>query len=64
MIIQINSHDALGKLSIVKNYLSVLQSDITLTDNQKKYIGPAYQATEELIAVIKEKSLEAKQGTE
>ncbi|KKR71166.1 MAG: hypothetical protein UU81_C0049G0005 [Microgenomates group bacterium GW2011_GWC1_41_8] len=60
MIIQINSHDALGKLSIVKNYLSVLQSDTSLTDSQKKYIGPAYQATEELIALIKELAMKAK----
>lgn len=61
MIIQLNSHDALGKLSIVKNYLSVLQSDTTLTEAQKKYIGPAYQATEELITMIKDIAIVAKQ---
>ncbi|MBI4137616.1 hypothetical protein HY469_06150 [Candidatus Roizmanbacteria bacterium] len=61
MIIQINSHDVLGKLSIVKNYLSVLQSDTGLTDNQKKYLGPAYQATEELITIIKDLSAKAKE---
>jgi hypothetical protein len=54
MNIQLNSHDALGKLSIVKNYLSVLQSDETLSESQKKLITPALQSSQELIDQIKE----------
>lgn len=54
MIVQLNSHDALGKLSIIKNYLSVLQSDETLSEDQKKLIIPAVSSTQELINQVKE----------
>ena len=55
MTIQLNAHDVLGKLSVVKNYLSVLRQDQTLTDSQKKLITPAYAAAQELIDMVKEK---------
>ena len=59
MIIQINSHDVLGKLSIIKNYLSVLRSDESLNEGQRKLIAPAYQSTQELIDQVKELALSA-----
>ena len=55
MTIQLDSHDALGKLSVVKNYLSVLKQDQTLTDSQENLITPAYDAVQELIDMVKEK---------
>ena len=57
MTIQLNPHDVLGKLSVVKNYLSVLRQDQTLTDSQKKLITPAYDAAQELIDMVKDIAL-------
>jgi len=54
--ITLDSHDLLGKLSIVKNYLSVVSGD-TLTVEQKKYIQQAAVTTEALIALVKEKTV-------
>ena len=61
MIISVNSHDVLGKLSITKNYLSVLQNDETLSDEQKKLIVPAAESTQSLIDQVKELAVKEKE---
>lgn len=48
-IINIESHDVLGKLSVIKNSLSVAQED---TD-KNKFIQIALTANQELIDLIK-----------
>lgn len=58
--IVINSHNFLGKLSVIKNYLFVVLESISKdkTESHKKakdYLQKAYQANEELIALIKQK---------
>ena len=62
MIISINSHDVLGKLSIIKNYLCVLTNEETTTDPQRKLIAPAAQSAQELIDEVKQKAQQAKQN--
>ncbi len=61
MIISINSHDVLGKLSIIKNYISVLEAEENLSDSQKKLIAPVQKSTQELINYIKSR-IEKKRG--
>ncbi len=56
--ISINSHDFLGKLSIIKNYLSVLAENNALAEHEKEYIRRAFEANESLITLIKEKTLQ------
>lgn len=56
MIISVDSHDVLGKLSIVKNYLSVLLENKTLSEKDKEYIKRAIESNEFLISLVKEKT--------
>jgi len=56
MTISVDSHDVLGKLSIIKNYLSVLLENSNLTEKEKEYIQHSFEANESLIQTIKEKT--------
>lgn len=56
MIISVDSHDVLGKLSIVKNYLSVAMESGTLPEKEKEYLKRAFEGNEALITHIKEKT--------
>ena len=56
MIISVDSHDVLGKLSIIKNYLSVLMENPTLPEKEKEYAKRSFEANEALITHIKEKT--------
>jgi hypothetical protein len=56
MIISVDSHDVLGKLSVVKNYISVAMESGTLPEKEKEYLKRAFEGNEALIAHIKEKT--------
>lgn len=56
MMISVDSHDVLGKLSIVKNYLSVLMENPALAEKDKEYLKRSFEANESLITHIKEKT--------
>lgn len=60
MIISVDSHDILGKLSVVKNYLSVAMESGTLPEKEKEYLQRAFDGNEALISHIKEKTVAAK----
>lgn len=55
--VSVDSHDVLGKLSIIKNYLSVIREENTLSEKDKQYLSRAYDATEQLISLVKEKTV-------
>lgn len=59
MTISVDSHDILGKLSIIKNYLSVAMESGTLPEKEKEYLKRSFEANESLIAHIKEKTSQA-----
>ncbi|MBI4130577.1 hypothetical protein HY468_04625 [Candidatus Roizmanbacteria bacterium] len=56
--ITINSHDVLGKLSIIKNYLAVVLEieGASLSPKQRNYLNSAMVANESLITYIKQQS--------
>lgn len=60
MTITVDSHDVLGKLSIIKNYLSVLLENPSIPEKEKEYAKRSFEANEFLIAYIKEKTAAAK----
>lgn len=57
--VTLDSHDVLGKLSVVKNYLSVLLENTSLPDKDREYITRSFEANESLIALVKEKTATA-----
>ena len=58
--ITLNSHDVLGKLTVIKNYVSVLLENQTFGEKEKEYLNRIMEATEDLITEIKQKAQEAK----
>ena len=57
-IISVNSHDFLGKLTIIKNYLSLVLQEEKVRDDEKltESLGRAFKANQELIDLIKMES--------
>lgn len=53
-IILISRHDYLGKLAIIKNYLSVVLSDNRLPSDIKEKVKTAYDTNDNLIQSIKD----------
>jgi hypothetical protein len=51
--ITINSHDVLGKCSVIKNYIAVLLADASLSQQAKDYLDKAYSSNEEIIEMVK-----------
>lgn len=61
--ITVDSHDVLGSLSIIKNYLAVVQSALAEGKiPEAGYVDRAMSANEALIVQIKEKTLALKQS--
>lgn len=61
--ITVDSHDVLGSLSIIKNYLAVVQSALAEGKvPESQYVDRAMSANEALIVQIKEKTLALKQS--
>jgi hypothetical protein len=52
--VTLNSHDLLGKYSIIKNHLSVLLSESKLAGRDLEYVQRCYDTTEELIQMVKD----------
>ena len=57
-IISVNSHNFLGKLTIIKNHLSLVLQRKKVRDDQKltESLGKAFKANQELIDLIKMES--------
>ena len=56
--VTISSHDFLGKLSVVKNYLSVVIADEKNMDSKHvEYLKNAFDANQSLIDAIKKTAL-------
>ncbi|OGK53908.1 hypothetical protein A3B56_02095 [Candidatus Roizmanbacteria bacterium RIFCSPLOWO2_01_FULL_45_11] len=56
--VTLDSHDVLGKLSIIKNYLSVIRASVSSGEQASlEYLDRVIVTNEELITTVKEKSL-------
>ena len=56
--VTLDSHDVLGKLSIIKNYLSVIRASVSSGEQVSlEYLDRVIVTNEELITTVKEKSL-------
>lgn len=52
--ITVNSHDVLGKLTVIKNHLAVVsEDDHLLSPQQREYVKRAMEANQQLIDQIK-----------
>jgi hypothetical protein len=61
--ITVNSHDILGDLTIVKNYLAMVQAALdSHTPVEKKHIDRAVEANEMLIQKIKKEALKTQKN--
>lgn len=49
----VDSHDLLGKLTIIKNCLSILMEDQKYPGNNNNYLQQALNSTQNLIDLIK-----------
>ncbi|MBU4210012.1 hypothetical protein KKC08_05230 [Patescibacteria group bacterium] len=53
MNIKVNSHDFLGKLSIIKNCLALILDDKKQSDKNSNLLQKAYDSNQDLINLIK-----------
>lgn len=56
--VTVDSHDILGKLSIIKNYLAVIRASVASGEGASlEYLDRVIETNEEIIQDIKQKSL-------
>lgn len=56
--VTVDSHDILGKLSIIKNYLAVTRASVASGEGASlEYLDRVIETNEEIIQDIKQKSL-------